>query len=331
MLAIRFVLSLLFICLSISGIAQSSVLNFKNYLVNDGLPSSQIYEIVEDHDGYIWFGTDAGLVKYNGYEFKTYTIKDGLSTNVIFKLCVDDENRIWCIGDDWRVNTISNGAITTLQNQLGYAHINPFLDIAAQSIDVQKSQVLLNIAINPTHAYWSAQEQDSIFLTCEIDLLGNPNYTMDEPGIHIIDDSLGCRISMFVDTNMIVSLNNQIIQSEPLFKLRTRGSKRGHIDFVNIVKIGLKLYFTADGKIFEIDTRQSNTVISQVWENENVIWDLKKDSNNNIYISNKRGDLDFFKGLIYLSLIVNKSEFSFMKYILSSVPYSSLTETLCGE
>lgn len=76
---------------------------FVNFGVNEGLPSAQIYEIVQDPKGYIWFGTDRGLVRYNGYEFKVYTINEGLSTNVIFKLDIDDKGRICCYGKDCKI------------------------------------------------------------------------------------------------------------------------------------------------------------------------------------------------------------------------------------
>ncbi|MDB3904899.1 histidine kinase [Crocinitomicaceae bacterium] len=66
-----------------------------NYGVNEGLPSSECYEIIQDSKGYIWFGTDRGVVKYNGYEFVTYTTKEGLNNNVVFYLKEGPDGKIW--------------------------------------------------------------------------------------------------------------------------------------------------------------------------------------------------------------------------------------------
>jgi len=66
-----------------------------NYGVNDGLPSSECYEIIQDSKGYIWFGTDRGVVKYNGYEFQTFTTKEGLNNNVVFYLAEGPDGKIW--------------------------------------------------------------------------------------------------------------------------------------------------------------------------------------------------------------------------------------------
>ena len=45
---------------------------FRNLSTADGLPSSEVYNIIKDRNGYLWFGTDNGLSRYNGYEFKNF-------------------------------------------------------------------------------------------------------------------------------------------------------------------------------------------------------------------------------------------------------------------
>lgn len=66
-----------------------------NHGTNDGLPSSECYEIIQDKNGYIWFGTDRGVVRYNGYEFETFTTKEGLNNNVVFYLYESQNGKIW--------------------------------------------------------------------------------------------------------------------------------------------------------------------------------------------------------------------------------------------
>ncbi|MBL0259111.1 MAG: histidine kinase [Bacteroidetes bacterium] len=70
---------------------------FHHFATADGLPSSEVYISAQDRLGNLWFGTDRGLAKYNGYEFRTFTSKDGLADNTIFKLQEDAKGRMWAL------------------------------------------------------------------------------------------------------------------------------------------------------------------------------------------------------------------------------------------
>ena len=68
---------------------------FRNLSTNDGLPSSEVYEIFEDRQGFIWFATDNGISKFNGYTFENYSAEEGLSNNVVFHFFEDKNGRVW--------------------------------------------------------------------------------------------------------------------------------------------------------------------------------------------------------------------------------------------
>ena len=61
----------------------------------EGLPSSQIYQVMEDDKGYLWFATDHGVARYSGYEFKVFSSAEGLLDNTVFKLFLDSKKRMW--------------------------------------------------------------------------------------------------------------------------------------------------------------------------------------------------------------------------------------------
>lgn len=69
--------------------------NFRNLGINEGLPSSEVYRIIQDKQGFIWFSTDAGVCRFNGRSFKCYTTADGLPDNTVFDLLEDSQGRIW--------------------------------------------------------------------------------------------------------------------------------------------------------------------------------------------------------------------------------------------
>ena len=57
--------------------------------------SKDIFDIVEDHHGNLWIGTLVGLHLVLGESTKVFTTKDGLSDDWIYSLCEDPVGNIW--------------------------------------------------------------------------------------------------------------------------------------------------------------------------------------------------------------------------------------------
>jgi ligand-binding sensor domain-containing protein len=87
-------LAMLYACISISNSFAQTIVS-RHYSVNDGLPSSECYTVMQDSKGFLWIATDAGIVKYDGYQFKTYNSTQGLPDNTVFKIHEDRHGRIW--------------------------------------------------------------------------------------------------------------------------------------------------------------------------------------------------------------------------------------------
>ena len=47
-----------------------------HYSVNNGLPGSEILDISQDRDAYIWFATTYGLCSFDGYVFRNYSVPE---------------------------------------------------------------------------------------------------------------------------------------------------------------------------------------------------------------------------------------------------------------
>jgi len=54
---------------------------YTHYESKDGLPGSTVYCMVQDKDGFMWFGTESGLCRFDGTHFKNFTREDGLPDN----------------------------------------------------------------------------------------------------------------------------------------------------------------------------------------------------------------------------------------------------------
>lgn len=68
---------------------------YSSFTVENGLPSNEVYDIFEDSLGYIWFATDHGIARYDGYDFRSFSTADGLVHNTIFGFFEDVHHRVW--------------------------------------------------------------------------------------------------------------------------------------------------------------------------------------------------------------------------------------------
>lgn len=90
--------------------------NFRHYGVDDGLPSSAIFHVVQDQDGYIWMATDKGVSRYNGSSFVNYSTFNGLPSNTVFHLHSDGDGSIWFNHFNKELSVYRNGQITAYQH-----------------------------------------------------------------------------------------------------------------------------------------------------------------------------------------------------------------------
>ena len=90
------------------GKAESN-LKFNHLQTEHGLSSNVINCIFQDKDGFMWFGTDAGLNRFDGFKIRTYgygpDVSNGLSNEVI-KCINQDRNGIIWIGTEWGLNRL---------------------------------------------------------------------------------------------------------------------------------------------------------------------------------------------------------------------------------
>ena len=77
--------------------AKAQKYALRHYDANDGLPSSDVFHAIQDSKGYIWFATDNGVSRFNGYEFTNFDISDGLVRNTILEIFEDYKGRIWFV------------------------------------------------------------------------------------------------------------------------------------------------------------------------------------------------------------------------------------------
>jgi ligand-binding sensor domain-containing protein len=103
---------------------------FRFYSAVDGLTQSDVYDIEQDHAGYLWITTARGLNRYDGVTFEHLTIADGFPTNSLTALYVDSDNSVW-VGD-------IRGGVSVVRAGRVILSIDPVNDRSTPITDIDK-------------------------------------------------------------------------------------------------------------------------------------------------------------------------------------------------
>src|SRR5215471_13943398 len=76
-------------------LGRTGRLHIETYATADGLPHDSVFSIRRDVRGFLWFGTPAGLGRFDGYRFITYGTANGLSNHGITDMREDPEGNYW--------------------------------------------------------------------------------------------------------------------------------------------------------------------------------------------------------------------------------------------
>lgn len=106
-----FVVGFLLLC---SEKSNAQFQQYRSYDVKDGLPSSEVYAMTQDALGYLWFTTDMGVSRFDGYSFRNFTTENGLPDNTVFCVREDAKGRIWFTSFSGQICYFFNDRINTI-------------------------------------------------------------------------------------------------------------------------------------------------------------------------------------------------------------------------
>ncbi|GAB4169172.1 MAG: sensor histidine kinase [Calditrichia bacterium] len=94
---------------------------FYTYTRENGLSQNTIQDIIQDKSGYMWFATQDGLNRFDGYHFTRISSSGGennaLSDNFITALELDQRGNIWIGTNNQGINKFSPGSGTIIQHR----------------------------------------------------------------------------------------------------------------------------------------------------------------------------------------------------------------------
>ncbi len=101
--------------------AQNNIYQFSHLNINDGLSNNQVNCIFKDASGFMWFGTVAGLNRYDAYKFKIFKHDaknpNSLPDNFVSRIDEGPEHKMWVYAHD--TYSIYNPATENFSSNIG--------------------------------------------------------------------------------------------------------------------------------------------------------------------------------------------------------------------
>lgn len=130
---------LLIVIMSILTIpaASGQTFYFKQYNYLNGLPTMGIYNVLCTDDGYVWIGSEIGLIRFDGEKFKVFDTEEGMPDTEVTSLLADAQNRVWgftfnrkvfYIKDNVVYNDKNSELVATLNNEYHLSYFNKGLN-----------------------------------------------------------------------------------------------------------------------------------------------------------------------------------------------------------
>ncbi len=72
----------------------------KSYNIKDGLPTRTVNDACQDKNGFMWFATNFGVSKYDGFSFTNYDFTSGLPEQHYKSIKIDERGLIWVMPEN---------------------------------------------------------------------------------------------------------------------------------------------------------------------------------------------------------------------------------------
>ncbi len=96
--------------------------NFKGISVEQGLPRSGAYSLLQDAQGYLWITMDGGgVARYDGKNFKSIDLENGLPSRKVRAIYQDTKDNLW-FGTTEGLCRYKNDSIKTFTTKDGLSH-----------------------------------------------------------------------------------------------------------------------------------------------------------------------------------------------------------------
>lgn len=133
----RRLLLITFLLVTVSAHAHAQF-RFNSWTTDNGLPQASITSIIQTRDGFLWFSTFGGLVRYDGLRFQVFNTGNtkGLRTGRFTHLFEDHEGNLWIATEGQGLTRYKDEVFTTYTTETGLPtnQVGPITQDAAGNI-----------------------------------------------------------------------------------------------------------------------------------------------------------------------------------------------------
>jgi len=236
--------------------------------VAEGLPSPEVYQVIQDKKGFIWFATDNGVVRFDGGDFEIFNSQHGLSDPVVFGLHEDAVGRIWFRTFTGKLSSYFNGKVQR------YTHNDTIVKLANKALLSDLYYDSLD------HLWFTAGDQIT-----RIDKQGNHTTKIVSP--YSIDYF---QLNKEKDLLAYSGPTHRITSAKILdqnFDLHLSDSVQS-ISLLCSIRWSDNIYFSINNELFEY---HNNNELRKVFKSSNPIISLSLDTGNKLWIGFLNGGL----------------------------------------
>ncbi len=255
---------------------------FKQFTIDNGLPSNEVYHALQDSIGYIWFATSHGVSRFDGSKFKNFGLEDGLIEITIHEIYEDYKGRLWFISGSGKLVYFKNDSI----HQFPHNHrLNEYI---SKSRGTVKNSFYVDSLDN---VYLSLKGYGRLIISPEGVINQPENSKMNKRTIIEIIENDQCIISNSKVQNnfdiLIINSDHHFSYSSEQLNLK----KPANFHFFFIKETDEYQLMAAQGKLIRL---KLNKVYEEKKIGSQIIW-ASYDRTNNLWAAPLEGGVDFYK------------------------------------
>lgn len=293
---------------------NSQIMVHKNISAEDGLINNRVYAILEDSQGYLWFGTHFGISRWDGQKFYNFSTKDGIASPTVFDIVEGKDSTIYFSTYGGGITSYQNGKFSIFNTDSGLATnwINNFFvrdngDVYVTGIvelsllsnqEVIDTIFTINSPITKDDVWSVYESPDSTlyvgaFNGLQVIKNGSIQHFTTEDGL--VSDTIW---TIAQDANGVIYLGTQRGVSKyfngVFTSLRINGKLVDYEVHDIIISSDKKIYYATSGGLIIEANDKYELITKDNGLQQNEIWSIYEDKHGTIYIGTNDHGVDIY-------------------------------------